>query len=180
MNAVLFNKGDSYLRLPCDARYSRLWMHYFLPKTLVDDIFYYTEKINLLHLTQGEIITICTIQLTNPGMSPTPFHHIIHLVLSSMHCILTTDHQGLLDPQKVYDIHQVYLSLLGYQLQESHHGNHAQTFDSILQLLPMLGPLNKAQAEIVGKFQVDSPPGGYQSLRDTLHLTCLVCSSVFL
>lgn len=55
------------MRLPCDARYSRLWMHYFLPEKVVDEMFYYTEKINICHLTQGEIITICIIQLTNPG-----------------------------------------------------------------------------------------------------------------
>ena len=67
MNAVLFNKEDSYLRLPCDARYSRWWMHYFLPKNLVDDMFLYTQKINHCQLTQTEIITICAIQLTNPS-----------------------------------------------------------------------------------------------------------------
>jgi hypothetical protein len=73
MNAELFQKSDSYTRLPCDARYSRLWMHYFLPPKIVDEMFYFAEKINYFNLTQGEIITVCAIQLTNPGKSE--LHH---------------------------------------------------------------------------------------------------------
>jgi hypothetical protein len=69
------------------------------------------------------------------------------------------DHPGLTDAAQVGQVHQIYLSLLWAQLQQSHQATHAHVFDCVIQLLPMLGPLNKMQADIVANFQVDSPPG---------------------
>lgn len=73
--------------------------------------------------------------------------------------LASIEREGLKDEDMVRRLHNQYLEVLSYELQQSHGNTHRRVFFDICHVLPKLEPLNKEQAEVVMKFRVDSPPG---------------------
>ena len=59
------------MRLPCGARYSVWWMRVFLPESLIQAMFHFSQQLNACRLTPAEYIILCAIQLTSPSTTPT-------------------------------------------------------------------------------------------------------------
>jgi hypothetical protein len=60
---------------------------------------------------------------------------------------------------KVQTLHNHYLDVLAYEIQNTHPHNHSRVLINIFRILPMMGPLSLKQAQIVGSFSPDKPGG---------------------
>lgn len=65
---------------------------------------------------------------------------------------------GLTDYKKVRQLHDYYLDLLAYAIEQNHVATHSRILIKIFQLLPMLVPIN-AESACIMNFNVDTPPG---------------------
>lgn len=77
-----------------------------------------------------------------------------------MHCyFVSADRKGVQDIDKVHLLHNHYLDVLAYEIQRCHADTHSRTLIDIFRLLPMLGPMNYQQTQIIGGFLADAPAG---------------------
>lgn len=130
----LFRDGDCYLRLVCEAQYSRFWMQVFIPEKLINGMFHFAEELNSCNLTPCERIILCAIQLTSK------------------------EHERMKNPMRVRQLHDYYLDLLAYQIEHTHKSNHSRVLIKIFQLLPMLSPIGRESLELTNVMRVDQPP----------------------
>lgn len=130
----VFRDGDCFLRLVCEARFSRFWMQVFMPEKLINGIFHFVEELNSFNLALCERIFLCAIQLTSK------------------------EYEKLKNPKKVHQLHDYYLDLLAYQLERTHQTNHSRVLIKIFQLLPMLTSIGREQLELTSVLRVDQPP----------------------
>ena len=65
--APLFKKGDTFMRFPNGARYSRWWMQKFLPEGLINDMHTFCNQLHECCPSDTEIAIVCAIRLTAPG-----------------------------------------------------------------------------------------------------------------
>ena len=75
----LFQNGECYLRLLCEAQYTRFWMKLFMPDKLVNGMFKFAEELNSCELSYAEIVILCGIQLTEIGIAYYYIQYILPL-----------------------------------------------------------------------------------------------------
>lgn len=76
MHSELFRGGDCYIRLPNGATYSKFWMKHFLPVSLLDLMYEFTEALNEKKLSRVELILLSAVRLTEPGrLLPLVFYY---------------------------------------------------------------------------------------------------------
>ena len=63
----LFHGGETYMRFRCKARYSHWWMNHIIPVSLIDRMHKFANELNSYMLTDQELVTLCALQLINPG-----------------------------------------------------------------------------------------------------------------
>ena len=69
------------------------------------------------------------------------------------------DGRELVDLPRVRQLHDYYLDLLAYEIEQNHALTHGRVLIKIFQLLPLLGPINAEQAVAILNLKVDAPPG---------------------
>ena len=65
--------------------------------------------------------------------------------------------KGLTEVDKVQMLHNHYLDVLAYEIQNTHPQTHSRVLINIFRILPMLGPLNLQQKQVIGSFSVNKP-----------------------
>ena len=55
------------MRFRCKARYSHWWMNHIIPVSLIDRMHKFANELNSYMLTDQELVTLCALQLINPG-----------------------------------------------------------------------------------------------------------------
>ncbi|KAK2153943.1 hypothetical protein LSH36_281g09088 [Paralvinella palmiformis] len=133
-HSKLFHSGDTYLRFKCNTRYSRFWMSYILPETLICDLHKFTSELNGYSLYGSEIIVLCVLRLINP------------------------EREGLTDVELVHRIHGHYFDVLMNLIEKRHRGNHGSILVGLIQLLPSITSLNGEQKGVMDNFSVENVP----------------------